>query len=115
MNPIEAVEKLSMLPYFPQGQGAKTAVMEELERITNSPQKLEWLITAYVSHVDGWTGPAQLRALYSTRWKPLDGIEGGDCRIPGYTPNDSESQTLAEHAQRKLGDGEARTALARLK
>ncbi len=75
--------------------------MRLLERICETPDRLDWLVSMLENHVGEWPGPAQLRALYATRWRPADGIEGTSCAIAGRTPADSESLSLAEHEDRK--------------
>jgi len=96
-----AAARLALLPFFPAGEVSMSLVMTELDRIAHSPERLTWLVDTTMAKCAKWEGPAQLRALYSTRWKPADGIEGGTCTIAGHTPADSESQVLEQHYSKK--------------
>ncbi len=96
-----AAARLALLPFFPAGEIAMSLVMGELERIVHTPEQLEWLTETTLAKCARWEGPAQLRALYSTRWKPKDGIEGVPCTVAGHTPEKSEAQYLADHSKLK--------------
>ncbi len=96
-----AASRLALLPFFPAGDISMSLVMGELERIVHTPDRLEWLVDTVLSKCAKWEGPAQLRALYSTRWKPRDGLEGGDCTISGHTPDDNEARYIEEHSKLK--------------
>ncbi len=97
----EAIEKavadLSILRYFPSGPGEQKAVMQLLDRIVDEEYRLAWLVHTLTDYVGEWPGPAQLRALYATRYRPADGIEGTHCTIAGFTPMDSERASLEAH------------------
>lgn len=91
----QAVEELATLPYFPASEGARKAIMRHILAICDRPERLEWLVDAALAHLRAWEGLATLRALYATRWRPADGIEGDTCTVPGFTPEDSEMACLA--------------------
>lgn len=114
MNPMEAVRALSLLKFFPSGPGEREAVMDLLERIADRPERLGWLVETLVNYVGEWPGPAQLRALYATRFRPADGIEGPHCAIAGFTPRDSERASLEAHDNVKREELEAPNISLRL-
>lgn len=93
----EAVEELATCKFFPAGPGERESVMRLLEKLTFDPHQLRWLVDTVVNYVGEWSGPAQLRALYATRYRPEDGIEGPHCAIAGFTPMDSERAELEAH------------------
>lgn len=105
-----AVARLALLPYFPHGEMAAAVVMTELGRFVDRPERLRWLVDTAMARMTKWEGIAQLRALYATRWKPRDGVEGVPCAIPGFTPDDCERlhiEKAAEMNSKQLmaGDG----------
>lgn len=106
MNPTlitEAVRIMATCKYFPAGPGEREAVMEMLERMCgNNEAGLRWLTITLVNYVGEWPGPAQLRALYATRYRPADGIEGPHCSLAGFTPADSERAVLEAHENLKV-------------
>lgn len=105
---IGAVQELSILKFFPASPGEQQAVMDLLDKIVDSPQRLRWLVDTMVNYIGEWPGPAQMRALYATRFRPADGIEGTHCAIAGFTPMDSERAALEARDNLKI-EG-ARTA-----
>ena len=83
-----ALVQLSMLKFFPQGQAQK-AVALYLEKLCGTAERLMWLVGELVNHVDEWPGPAEVRGLFCSRFRPADGIEA-DCTLPGYAAADGE-------------------------
>ncbi len=97
-----AVDDLQAIPYFPREPGTQVAVQEALMRFVLGQAELTWLVLTAVDNMREWRGVAELRALYSTRWRPLDGIEGQSCSIAGYTPSDCEAQHAIEARSQKF-------------
>jgi hypothetical protein len=89
---VQMVENLSAMKFFPATDSAKRVIMELIERMVGTEKQLAWLEGELINRVGEWPGPAELRALFCTRYRPADGIAGKDCAIPGYTPGDYESQ-----------------------
>lgn len=85
-----AVEKLGALRYFPPAEGAHRAVMELLYRMVETPDQLDWLVVTMIDRVGEWKGTAELRGVYCTRFKPLDGVEGVCGETPGFTATELE-------------------------
>lgn len=101
----DAVSELGAIPYFPREAGAHTAIIRALCAFVASPDRLRWLVDTAVNRMAEWKGVAELRALYCTRWRPIDGIAGTVCTIPGYTPGDCEAEFQQRHvtgAQQKF-------------
>ena len=96
-----AAARLALLPFFPVGDVPMALVMGELERIAHTPERLTWLVDTTMAKCAKWEGPAQLRALYSTRWKPKDGVEGVACSIVGHTPEENEARFLESSTKLK--------------
>jgi hypothetical protein len=88
---FDAAESFEALKFFPAGSTAvKRVVMELLDGMVATEEQLKWLMDALINRVGEWHGPAQLRALFNTRFRPADGIEGGVCEVAGFTPADCE-------------------------
>jgi hypothetical protein len=96
----DAVEELSAIPYFPKERGARLGIMRAMEKFVSGPLELRWLIDTAVGRMRGWSGVAELRGLYCTRFKPKDGIEERST-IPGFTEADSEEAYHLEACERK--------------
>ena len=100
----EAVGRLSAIPFFPSSDGAVLEIMRQLKNMIggeivygSTPQeRLDWLVAAAINGMRRWQGVPELRGLLCSRWKPADGIEAYSS-LPGYTAEDSESLSLAEH------------------
>ena len=86
----QGVEKLGALRYFPPAEGAHKAVMELLYRMIETPEQLDWLVVTMIDRVGEWKGTAELRGVYCTRFKPLDGVEGICSETPGFTAPELE-------------------------
>ena len=95
-----AVDELSIIPHFPHAENARVALAIQLSKFVSSAHQLRWLIDVAVNAMTEWRGLPELRGLYCTRFKPADGIEA-NCSLPGYTPEDSETGYLLEHANVK--------------
>jgi len=97
-----AVAAMTILRFFPSEPIARAMIMDLLSRMVSTKQQLEWLVRVMVDKVGEWRGPAELRALLCTRFRPADGIEGPACTISGYTPADNEAAYITEAAERYL-------------
>jgi hypothetical protein len=88
---FDAAESFEALKFFPAAStAAKRVVMELLDGMVATEGQLKWLMDAQVNRVGEWHGPAQLRALFNTRFRSADGIEGEACEVAGFTPADCE-------------------------
>ena len=96
-------QRLAALPYYPNEEYARAEISRLFLRMVESPKQLEWLITVLLDRCDRYPGIKEIRGVYCTRYKPLDGVEEYST-ISGFTPGDSESQTLIEDGQQKEKD-----------
>jgi hypothetical protein len=94
-----ACDEFAMLEYWRSEM--RPAVMKLLANMCPNPKALRWLTAEVVNHVGKWPGPAELRGLLCTRYDPADGIDQW-CSLPGYTAQDAEAKSIAEHEQRKM-------------
>lgn len=100
-----AVRRLSALAFFPADPYAQESIMSDLQAYVATSEALSWLISTAMARMEKWSGPAGLRSLYCTRFKPADGIEGGDCAITGFTPADNESRPSIAAPERRMLPG----------
>lgn len=85
-----AVEELAAIPFFPTGESARVAIATQIGKFVAEAHQLRWLVDAAINVMRKWDGIPELRGLYCTRFKPLDGVEGF-CSLPGYRPEDCEA------------------------
>ena len=104
-----ALVQLAMLKFFPQGQAQK-AIAIFLEQICGDADRLQWLVAQLVNHVGEWPGPAEVRGLLCTRYRPADGQEA-NCTLPGYSPADGEAISTSRDVP-KLAAPDAQKLLA---
>ena len=67
--------------------------MNLLHSMVGTVQQLDWLVAALVNEVGEWPGPKELKAIYCTHFKPVDGVEV-DCTTRGFTGADCERQNM---------------------
>jgi hypothetical protein len=96
-----AIRRLKQMRYFPVDAGMEGELMLELASMCHDAERLMWLSRRAIRLFPDWCGVGELRALYSSRWRPADGIrtfsgiflatEGSD----GYPVNDREGDNLS--------------------
>jgi hypothetical protein len=92
---MKAVDRMSILKYFPTAQVAKEEIADMLVQMIQTDQwgderdKLNWLVKAMRDNVGEWPGPAELRAVYCCKFKPSDGINAYSS-LPGFSGEDQE-------------------------
>ena len=106
-----AMLQLSMLKFFPQGEAQKAIAMF-LAALCGRGDRLIWLVGQIVNHVGEWPGPAEVRGLFCSRFRPADGIEA-DCTLPGFSPEDGERISAARDPK-PLVAGDAKKLIAGL-
>ena len=79
-----------LMPFFPSDLNAQTFLVLSLQEMIETEEQLNWLVKTAVQVMTEWKGPAGLRALYCSRFTPMDGIVL-PCDIPGYRPEDCEA------------------------
>lgn len=92
-----AVTELTCLNYFPRDESGQKAIMKLVQRMVERPDQLRWLINTMIDQVGEWKGPTELRGVYCSRYKPLDGIEA-DSSHARFSPESNESRAMLEHA-----------------
>lgn len=88
-----AITRLRMLSYWPAD--AEGAVMELLLQMCPHSGALDWLVGVLINKIGRWPGPAEVRGLLCTRFRPADGIEG-NCSLSGFSPAAMEGRAAAE-------------------
>lgn len=68
------VAKFSLLAFFPSDTLFRAALVEELAHIAHSDQRLEWLAKRTLELFSEWPGIHEIRAVYSSRHTPIDGV-----------------------------------------
>lgn len=107
-----AMVQLSMLRYFPQGDAQKAIAMF-LAQLCGTGERLQWLVSQLVNRVGDWPGPAQVRGIFCTRFRPADGKEA-DCTLAGFTAADGELASARKDPP-ALTAGEATKLIAGLR
>jgi hypothetical protein len=105
---VGAVSRWHVLKYFPSGEHAQAEIMRVLERLVGTVEQLNWLVRTVIDHVGEWPGTKELRGIFCHTFKPHDGVEGYSS-IPGFTPEDSESQCSASRREYTVLDTPKRT------
>ncbi|HVY93999.1 MAG TPA: hypothetical protein VHA14_14660 [Bryobacteraceae bacterium] len=100
---IKAVGDLAALKYFPSDEGARVALMELLDRMVSTPEQLRWLVRTLIDRVGEYPGPAEIRAVFCTRFRPKDSVEVWSA-LPGFTAADSERKYIAASDERKAAE-----------
>ncbi len=108
------IAKLSLLKYFPSDPFARTALVEMICGFSESNVQIEWLVKRALVVFNEWPGPHELRALFCSRWRPVDGNEaysalypasengGGFPRDPALPPLPSPFVPIGREEARKL-------------
>ncbi len=104
------VEMLSNLDFFPPAGGARLLVCEEIRSMVHSPEDGVWLAQRMVRLYQKWPGLRELRTVYCSRCRPLDGVEliGTSETYPDGIP--SERPQLPAPEMKRLAAGEPVTA-----
>ena len=93
---LTIVEMLSgLMAYFPAAtQGiARGAIAVEIQKICASETHAEWLVSRMAKLYTKWPGVREMRIVYSSKYRPLDGFEiaGGTEDYPDGIPSEAES------------------------
>jgi hypothetical protein len=96
------VEMLAAMGYFPTESGARMAIGNEIGRMCRSFEDAVWLAQRMIQLYPAWPGALDMRLVYCSRRRPLDGIvptqlgtEAYPEGIPSETPTPVESPLKA--------------------
>jgi hypothetical protein len=70
-----AVNRLALMAFFPGDPEVRAALVDIVMEMCETRDQLDWLVARALKLYAKWPGIAELRALYCSRWKPLDGVE----------------------------------------
>lgn len=63
-----------LVPFCPSDELGKECIASTLQDMVETDEQLRWLIQAAANQFSAWPGLAGLRALYCTRYRPMDGL-----------------------------------------
>jgi hypothetical protein len=69
------MEKLTALRGFPFEGGGRGTVAEEIRRMCRSATDALWLVGRVIQLCSSWPGPLEMRRIYCSQYRPLDGLE----------------------------------------
>lgn len=107
---IGYVEMLAAMPFFPTAEGAQLLISEEIRSMCRYEQEGLWLVKRICRLYDKWPGLRELRLVYCSKHRPLDGVEllGSSDIFPEGIP--SENPQLPPPEFKRLAPGEAVSA-----
>lgn len=108
---IELARMVGNVAYFPAEPVAVANIAMECARFIEDRIKLTWLVDVFIHQVGSWKGTKEFRAVYCTRFRPMDGLEAWS-DIIGFTAADSESLTHERHMQLTAEEKEQRKLTA---
>jgi hypothetical protein len=68
--------------------------------MVESKRALVWLARAIIA-TRIWQAFGEVRGVYCTHFRPMDGIEADALDTPGYTPAELETRAIEAHCQTK--------------
>lgn len=78
----EQIAKLALMRFFPADPSARLALVGMVCGMASTDEQVEWLVRRALAIFNEWPGPVELRALFCSRWKPRDGVEGYSTLFP---------------------------------
>lgn len=97
------VGELAIMRYFPGDIDARLAVAKQIACIAADVHQARWLVTRALELYAEWPGVHELRALYCSRYRPLDGKEVASVVYLDGIPPDPQIAALQQIAEaRKL-------------
>jgi hypothetical protein len=70
-----AVEMLASLPFFPKEGGARLLIAEEIRSMCHDSEQALWLAQRMARLYSKWPSVRDMRAVYCSKYRPLDGFE----------------------------------------
>lgn len=75
----KAVSKLTMLKFFPSDPNGQTAIVELCCKMAANVEQVEWLVAQVLRTFNEWPGPAEIRKVFASKFRPQDGIAVSVC------------------------------------
>jgi hypothetical protein len=91
------VEMLAAMGFFPSESGARMGIANEIGRMCRSFEDAVWLAQRMIQLYPSWPGALDMRLVYCSRRRPLDGmvpVQLGTAAYPEGIP--SENPTVEE-------------------
>jgi hypothetical protein len=86
---IGILKGLEVLPFFPSSEGSMKALAHLVESMMTSDDQVEWLVNRMTGGLYAeWPGPAEVRAVFTNKFKPADGINGYSSVYPDGIPSE---------------------------
>jgi hypothetical protein len=102
------------ISFFPQDPLALDLITDAVLEFVGTDEQLDWFARAAVRSLSKYEGVPQLRALFSTKYAPADGIPPS-VEIPGFTEAELETkfnQKQIEGNERRLAEYKRQAQLA---
>lgn len=87
------VEMLAAMGFFPSESGARMAIANEIGRMCRSFEDAVWLSQRMIQLYPAWPGALDMRLVYCSRRRPLDGIVPAQLGTEAY-PEGIPSETF---------------------
>ena len=105
----QSIGKLAMLKFFPMDKETRTEIVALICSMVRSNEEIDWLVRRVITLYGDWPGPREVRAVYCSRFIPMDGIEVYSDVYPSGIPRDPDieraEKLLEEQERRKIGAG----------
>lgn len=87
-----AVEMLAAIAFFPRESGARMLIAEEIRSMCRTSDEALWLVQRVSRLYDRWPGVREMRLVYCSKHRPLDGYEliGGSETFPEGIPPEKQ-------------------------
>ena len=73
---LDLVSQLSALRLFPSDPGGRVGIAKLMLAMCDCWEHAQWLVKRMLELYNEWPGPVEFRAVYCSRFKPQDGMEG---------------------------------------
>jgi hypothetical protein len=71
----EKIAQLGMLSFFPTEQNARAGVVALVCEMAETNDQVGWLVRRCLQLWSKWEGPAELRAVFCSKFRPRDGVD----------------------------------------
>lgn len=93
-----AIADLGMLKFFPSDATVQGSIKAYLAKLCPHKKALLWLVVTLVNQTGEWPGPAEVRRVLASRYRPADGDEGDQ---PQLASEDVHWQKFPSHADER--------------